>query len=286
MIQDSFKSRYKTVPVAISENKTCFPTRPHNHNEIEIVLVCQGKTEVRINGKCFQAQTGDLVFVSPLEVHSLVADHGHPYYHRCICFDTSLIGNRELEEVLHSGELRLPQYVPQHHLHNRYLVQKFEELYETVEQDGALMAMEIPAYTALLFAYILKNDLLTKNSGRDKNSIFCSRVHRYITENYQLPITSNEAAEAMSFNQSYFCRVFRKNFNMTFSDYLNFYRVSASKKLMEEGKKTISYIASACGFDNVEYFSRCFKKYLGVSPRDYKKSTQYGKKVNRVQYRK
>ena len=62
---------------------------------------------------------------------------------------------------------------------------------------------------------------------------------------------------------------------MTFSEYLNFYRVSASKKMIEDGEKNISYIANACGFANVEYFSRSFKKYLGIAPRNYKKSIQY-----------
>lgn len=275
MLNDSFKARYKTAPIAISENKTCFPTRPHNHNEIEILLVCQGKTEIRINGQCFQAQTGDLVFVNPLEIHSLVADRSLPYYHRCICFDSSLIGNKKLEESILSGSIQLPRYVPVHDSHNRYMVQKFDELYQTVEEDGELISMEIPAYTALLFAYLLKHNLLTKSSGQDKDKTFCSRVHRYITENYQLNITSKEAAEELNFNQSYFCRTFKKHYHMTFSDYLNFYRVSASKKLIEDGEKNISYIANACGFANVEYFSRSFKKYLGMAPREYKKSIQY-----------
>ena len=151
----------------------------------------------------------------------------------------------------------------------------FDHLYTAVEQDSELTPMEVPAYASLLFVYLLRNDLLQQNRGKNKNMIFCERVHRYITENYQLDITSKEAAETLNFNQSYFCRTFKKNFNMTFSEYVNFYRVSASKKLIEGGEKNISYIASACGFTNAEYFTRSFKKYLGMVPRDYKKSIQY-----------
>ena len=275
MFNDSFKARYKTVPIAISENKTCFPTRPHNHNEIEMILVCQGKTEIRINGECFHAHTGDLIFVNPLEVHSLVADNSLPYYHRCICFDCVLIGNKTVEDAICSGSMGLPRHIPAESVHNRHLVQYFDQLYAAVEQDDELMAMEVPAYATLLFAYLLRNQLLLQNRGKNKNMIFCERVHRFITENYQLDITSKEAAEALNFNQSYFCRNFKRNFNMTFSEYVNFYRVSASKKLIEDGEKNISYIASACGFANAEYFSRSFKKFLGMVPRDYKKSIQF-----------
>ena len=111
MFKDSFKARYKTVPIAISDNKTCFPTNPHNHNEIEMLLICQGKTDVRINGQQLQAQTGDLIFVNPLEVHSLVPDRNIHYYHRCICFECGLVGNKTVEEAIISGSI-FRQIVP------------------------------------------------------------------------------------------------------------------------------------------------------------------------------
>ncbi len=275
MFNDSFRSRYKTVPIAISENKTCFPTRPHNHNEIEMLLICQGRTEIRINGECFQARTGDLIFVSPLEVHSFIADRSVPYYHRCICIDGSLIGNKTVEEAILSGSVSMPRYIPADNPHNRYLVSMFDQLYEASQQEGDLLSMEVPAYSTLLLAYLIKHNLLVQNRGKNKNMIFCGRVHRYISENYQLDITSRQVAEALNFNHSYFCRAFKKHFDMTFSEYLNFYRISASKKLIEDGEKNIAYIACVCGFTNPEYFSRSFKKYLGMMPREYKKSIQY-----------
>lgn len=276
MFNDSFKARYKTVPIAIHEKKTMFPTRPHNHNEIELLLICQGKAEILINGDCFQVATGDLVFVNPLEVHAVMPDRSKPYCHRCICFDPTLIGHEKTQNALSAGNLKMPRYVNSQEIHNRYLVQKFDELYGCVEADRETLSMEIPAYIALMSAYLLNRGLFQQNTGKNENTVFCGRVHRYIAENYHLNITSKKAAEDLSFNQSYFCRSFRKNFGMTFSEYLNFYRVSASKKLIEENKLSIADIAAECGFTNPEYFSRSFKKYLGVVPREYKKSIQYG----------
>ena len=275
MFNDSFKARYKTVPIAIHEKKTMFPTRPHNHSEIEMLLICQGKAEIRINGDCFAVETGDLVFVNPLEVHSVMVDRSVPYSHRCICLDCSMTGNKAVEQAILEGDRSLPQYIGRNNPHNRFLVQKFDQMYDAVLQDDETLSMEVPAYSALLFAYMIKNDLLQQNTGKNENAIFCGKVHRYIAENYHLNITSKQAADSLSFNQSYFCRSFRKHFGMTFSEYLNFYRVSASKKLIEEGDKSISVIACECGFGNPEYFSKSFKKYLGVVPRDYKKSIQY-----------
>lgn len=272
MFNDSFKTRYKTVPIAIHEKKTMYPTRPHNHSEIEMLLICQGKAEIRINGDCFEVETGDLVFINPLEVHSVVVDRSVPYTHRCICLDCSMIGNKTVEQEISSGDRGLPRYIDRNSTHNRFLVQKFDQMYDTVVQDDETLSMEVPAYSALLFAYMIKNELFQQNTGKNDDAIFCGRVHRYVAENFHLNITSKQAADSLSFNQSYFCRSFRKHFGMTFSEYLNFYRVSASKKLLEEENKSISVIAGECGFTNPEYYTRSFKKYMGVVPKIYKKS--------------
>ncbi len=275
MFDDSFKIRYKTIPVAISETSTVFPTMPHNHTEIEMLLIYKGTSHIRINGEYHLAQAGDLFFVNPLEVHSVMADRGEPYYHRCICFGCSLIGDSGLSRLLRSGELGLPWRISRENGHNGFLREKFEQLYSAVAVDADTLPLEGPAYVNLLMAYMVKNGLLRDNIGRHDNTVFCDRAHQYISENFHKDITSKQAAEAMNFNQSYFCRTFRKNFGMTFSEYLNFYRVSASKQLIEANKHSVSEIAFECGFTNPEYFSRSFKKYLGVVPTEYKKSIQY-----------
>lgn len=275
MFDDSFKIRYKTIPVAISENSTFFPTMPHNHTEIEMLLIYKGTAHIRINGKHYLAHAGDLFFVNPLEVHSVMADRREPYYHRCICFGCSLIGDAALAKLLRSGNLGLPWRISRENGHNSFLREKFEQLYGAVQADEETLSLEGPAYVSLLMAYMVRNDLLLDNIGRHENTVFCDRVHQYISESFHTDITSKQAAEAMNFNQSYFCRNFKKNFGMTFSEYLNFYRVSASKQLIEENKHSISEVAFECGFTNPEYFSRSFKKYLGMVPTEYKKSIQY-----------
>ena len=105
---------------------------------------------------------------------------------------------------------------------------------------------------------------------KNKNTLFCKNVIDYISEHYNENITSQKAADTLSYNQSYFCRAFKKNFNMCFSDYLNMYRIKTSRMLLEDGQKSISSIALECGFNSPSYFTSCFKKYLGILPSEYK----------------
>lgn len=274
MLDDSFRIRYKSVPVAISENATFFPTPPHNHTELEMIYIYQGRANVRIGGQNLTARAGDLIFVNPLEVHSLTSEYGQPYLHRCICLDCDLIGDDYISEQFRCGELAMPWLISRENPHNGQMCRWFEEIYNIVFLDEETASLEIPALVSLMTAYMLKKQIVRDNRSKKENTVFCDRVLQLISECYASEITSKQAADALNFNQSYFCRAFRKNFGMTFSDYLNSYRVNVSKQLLEE-KKTIAEVAIACGYSNPEYFSRAFKKYMGIGPTQYKKSIQY-----------
>ena len=272
MYNDSFKLRYKTIPVAISETNTFFPTKPHNHNEIEILLILKGKSEVRINSKVFAARQGDLIFVNPLEVHSHLAERVGDYCHRCICFETSVIADSFLAKNINDGKLMLPHFIKSNNPLNKKLSDGFNKVYEAVEKDSQTLNLEVVSYLNLMFADMINNSLLIQNFKANENTAFCDRVIKYIAENYSENITSKQAAEELSFNQSYFCRAFKKNFGISFSSYLNMYRISASKKLIENSGENIADIAFKCGFSNPDYFTKCFKSFLGISPSEYKKS--------------
>lgn len=272
MYNDSFKLRYKTAPIAISITDTFFPTKPHNHSEIEILLILKGGAEVHINGNLFRVGEGDMVFVNPLEVHSLMALRNTEHCHKCICFDSSVICDNKLSERLNSGKVFLPCHIPFGSEENEYLRQIFLKLYSAVEQDNRALNLEVSALINEMFAYFVNNSRLQENMKVGENTAFCDRVLRFIAENYHEDITSRQAADSLSFNQSYFCRNFKRNFGMSFSNYLNMYRVSASKKLIENGNENIADIAFKCGFQNPDYFTKCFKSLIGMSPMEYRKS--------------
>ena len=89
-----------------------------------------------------------------------------------------------------------------------------------------------------------------------------------LVRNYMKNISSDDAAAFVSYNQSYFCRVFRKTFSCTFGEYLGLYRIKKAKELLK--KENVSKTAMLCGFGSISYFSVEFKKYCGMSPLAYK----------------
>lgn len=102
-------------------------------------------------------------------------------------------------------------------------------------------------------------------------SPYVRRTIDYIEENYHNPITLDEITEYLNINRCYFCTIFKKETNKTFTQFLNEIRIEKSKKLLIETKQSILDIALQVGFNNANYFSMSFKKLTSKTPLQYRK---------------
>lgn len=269
MYNDSFKERYKTAPIAISENTNGDNTEIHIHNEIEILYILEGSTVIKIGEETITAQKDDLIFINPFEIHSLKTVSKDNYRHKCICFDLSLLADSNIAKKLQNGGLFIT-HKPQN---NEELKDLFSKLYLSTEKSDKTLLFESTAYISLIFTLLINNKHLNESEKTQKSADFCKKVIKYISENYQSQITSKNAAEDLFFTQSYFCRNFKENFSANFSEYLNLYRISVAKNMLQSSNEKISEISHLCGFSSPEYFIRLFKKQVGISPDKYRKKS-------------
>ena len=96
------------------------------------------------------------------------------------------------------------------------------------------------------------------------------RIHRYVEDHYQQQPESHEAASLVNLSTAAFCRYFKKSTSMTFTDYVNKYRINQAKKLLLMDKN----VTEACfdsGFENLSHFNRTFKKFAGENPSSFRK---------------
>ena len=209
MLNDSFKIRYKTLPIAISTANNQYTTELHNHREFQIVLIESGRASVRILDKTFNAQEGDLVLINPMEVHRIVPDSGSVYRHKCICFDCSLIMDERIAVALSEESTTIIRHILGSEEHASYVTDLFLRLFEVCKNEPKSFEPEVKSYITLIFAYLTEKNLFDKNNVRKENVEFCETLLKYIHEHYAEPITSKQASEDLAFNQSYFCRAFK-----------------------------------------------------------------------------
>jgi len=101
------------------------------------------------------------------------------------------------------------------------------------------------------------------------------RIHRYVEDHYQLQPDTHTAASLVNLSTAAFCRYFKKSTHLTFTDYVNKYRINQAKKLMLMHKN----VTEACfdtGFENLSHFNRTFKKFAGENPSAFRKKVSAG----------
>ena len=82
---------------------------------------------------------------------------------------------------------------------------------------------------------------------------------------------SERMARAMGMSKFYLCREFKRATGQTVIEYVNSYRIQKAAQLISGGY-TVSEAARACGFENMSFFTKTFKKYLGCLPSSYRDS--------------
>jgi len=96
------------------------------------------------------------------------------------------------------------------------------------------------------------------------------RIHQFVEMNFQKPINTQQIAEEVNLTLPAFCRYFKKATKLTYTDFVNRYRVQYAKKLLIQDMN-VTETCFECGFESLSYFNRIFKKFAGESPSAFRK---------------
>jgi len=108
------------------------------------------------------------------------------------------------------------------------------------------------------------------NVSLQNHSVNIVKVKRYIVNNIDKKITLTELSELTNLDESYLCRLFKRECRMTINEYIRTQRINEAKWLLESSDKQIMEIAHMLGFSSQSYFCAVFKKLVGVSPASYR----------------
>jgi len=96
----------------------------------------------------------------------------------------------------------------------------------------------------------------------------------YIEEHYDEQLAISDVAKYSNFSATHFSRLFKKEIGRNFVDYVAFTRIIKSLPYLRKYDYTIEKISFICGFNTPNYFSLTFKKYVGISPTDYRNTQE------------
>ena len=134
--------------------------------------------------------------------------------------------------------------------------------------ENALSLDALKAAVSEPVSYIFEN---IHKAVQAQNTRPIRMVLKYIEEHYTDPIRLEDAALLVTLNPAYLSNIFKKETGENFVDYLNSYRIGQARELLKDSNLSINEIAYSTGFQDARYFSKLFKKYVGITPKDYRK---------------
>ncbi|WP_440875993.1 AraC family transcriptional regulator [Thalassotalea sp. PLHSN55] len=145
-------------------------------------------------------------------------------------------------------------------LENLKRLSSFERLWQFIEILQALSQID-----AEKISHEAEFEINHQASKRIENLI------AFVEQNYQNSITADDLAKITHLTPSSFSKFFKKVFNKTFTTYLNEYRISQACILLRNSDKAVEDIAFLCGYNNMAFFHRRFKKQMKTSPAVYRR---------------
>ena len=248
---------------------------PHFHPEWELIWITEGRISVQCGGRRLEGGPDELFLFSPNQVHEF-SQIGEPVTFLCLqaapqCFAAVC---PELQ-ALTAERVRLCECLREEELAElRGLLRSLMDCY--LEQ-GPLFALDCAGMTARLLALLLGRIPAhplseEEQSSADKRSARLSRFLSFVDENYMHKIKLADFAESEGVSLSYLSRFLKENLNQTFQDYVNSIRFYSACRMIRAGGRRMLDVCEEAGFSDYRYFSRCFKKFAGVTPEEYSRT--------------
>lgn len=246
----------------------------HYHPEIELVYV-ESLTGIRHVGQHISGFEGsDLVLIGPNIPH-LNFDYGleTDYMQIVVQLKENFLGTAfaEAPEMLTIRKLfdRAWRGLSFHGTTKVIVGQKLKAMHGTEKLEKLLLLIEIFEILAECPDATELNETDTSVKLFLNDKIRMGTVYQYINEHFHENVRVQDVSALVHLTTSAFCRYFKKHTKITFTDFVNQYRIMQARTMLLHDV-AIANVCYACGFNNVSHFNKVFKKITGDTPRTFR----------------
>jgi len=234
----------------------------HFHKNMELIWVLEGAVSCTVNSRSYRLEAGDAGLCLPYDIHKYVPEKDTVYW--VLVFSEDFVHAFAKQIVEKTGDgfaFRLSNPV------ENYLKTQLVE-----NPDPTVFTLKSCLY-AICEAYLENVRLVEKNKSKEET---VSVIVDYIQKHHTQRLSLRDIANVLGYDYNYMSRCFKSIFNMTFTDFINIYRLESAIRLLRETEKSITEIAFESGFQSVRSFHSFFKKAMGTSPAQYRKAGSDG----------
>ena len=250
----------------------------HWHRELEIVRVLEGSLELHLDNCLCPLSAGDIAFVGGGVLHRAAPQD---CVYECVVFDPTMLCKHGSDRItayvlpLLSGEIEVRPVTG-----DAPLARAVAALFEALQREEDYF--ELRVYSALAdILYLLYAGQWIRLSERHAHAgnrrQVMTALLQWIEENYTERITLEQLARVSKTNEKYLCRFFKEYTGNSPIDYINRMRVERACLKMTKEHRNITEAAFDSGFNDISYFSKIFKRYKGMTPREYRRQFEIKK---------
>lgn len=233
---------------------------PHWHENMEFLYLVRGRLRVDINTETVYASSGEIVVIPTGAIHLISSETETAEYH-CLIVDRDFCERYgyDLDEIFFDRVVC-----------DEALNAEYDHIIEAFSAQKEYYQPEILSFVLSFLVRLARSHSVlppaAENNAQSGQLAMVKKTFLYIEKNYQKELTTDILAENVGFNKYYFCHVFKKITAMTPVAYINYIRCRKARELLASGRANAGEAAAQCGFENLSYFSKTYKNYIGELP--------------------
>lgn len=257
------------------------PVPWHWHDELEIFIVMSGNAETVVGTDKFIVHTGEGIFINSEVLHSVTALPGEECILKSLCWYAHLTGGREdsifwqkYTKPLIADKTIAYIKINADTGHGQKEKALFLDAWQQCVDEPAGYEVDVRYELSKILISLMEHESTNyrhrsekalRNEERLKKML--SLIHSHYGEN----LTIGQLADMASISVSEAIRCFKATLGTSPIQYVKKYRLEKALALMDTGL-TISEIGNQCGFDDLSYFGKEFRKMYGMSPSEWRKN--------------
>lgn len=235
---------------------------PHGRGTYGLVMGLEGRAEFRFSGgERVTLEAGEWMLISPSAAYAIANEEAFRHY--TINFELHEESSSPLSALVAPGRPPCRTTDAAEHALRR--------LVGIWGQKRAGYEMEAVGCLYEVFFHLFAED--SRREGAVGHRLAPAREH--IEKYFDRPITLSELAYLADMSETHLRREWKKHFSESPLQYRDRLRLAHAKELLLTGYYTVSEIAEKCGFEDVSYFVRFFRKKTGTSPGEFKKNNAW-----------
>ena len=247
-----------------------FHELPHTHDCYELMLLAEGTGWCGVNDKHYPMLHGDMFLIRPGDVHEFLTQKGIRFYNIMFSPELFMPEEEQFFQTLLStpGKVTFPPLVAER------LLGLLQELTQEISRKSAGVSLSAHALFTHFLVQACRNSNRITEEDRTHHEARTSRLLTMLNQSVTRRLPLAELSRALNLSQGYIRRQVRILTGVSISEYIGNRRMEQAQYLLSNTQRPVSEIAFSLGYFDTPHFDKQFRKLVGCTPLQFRKSFQ------------